>query len=304
MRLRCPDLSIETQKEISQFSRWVLDIGEGNIENIRNDSEPGASWVRIPRDLLLMPQGDKITAIIQAVYPELSARYSDQLYLQNRAILTPTNEAADSINSHVVSLIPGAEREYLSSDRISKSPGTHESYDLMYPIEFLNSLNGNNFPHHRLVLKKGVPIMVLRNLDQSGGLCNGTRLIITNLGDMLIEAKIITGTHPGDIVHIPRICLTLKNTRLPFTLERRQFPIKVCYAMTINKSQGQTLANVGIYLKNPVFSHRQLYVAVSRVTSKHGLKMVIENPDGDCTDETQNIVYREIFATVPTAACA
>ena len=282
----------------------MLDIGEGNVENIRNDSEPEALWVRIQRDLLLMPQGDKITTIIQAVYPKLSARYSDQLYLQNRAILTPTNETADSINSHVESLIPGAEREYLSSDRIAKSPGTHESYDLMYPIEFLNSLNGNNFPHHRLILKKGVPIMMLRNLDQSGGLCNGTWLIVTNLGDMLIEAKIITETHAGDVVHIQRICLTLKNTRLPFTLERRQFSIKVCYAMTINKSQGQALANVGIYLKNPVFSHGQLYVAVSRVTSKHGLKMVIENPDGDCTDETQNIVYREIFATVPTAARA
>jgi ATP-dependent DNA helicase PIF1 len=218
--------------------------------------------------------------------------------------LTPTNEAADNINEHVVSLIPGEEREYLSSDRIAKSPGTHESYDLLYPIDFLNSLNGNNFPHHRLILKKGLPIMMLRNLDQSGGLCNGTRLIIINLGDMLIEARIITGTHTGDVVHIPRICLTLKNTRLPFALERRQFPIKVCYAMTINKSQGQTLSNVGIYLKNPVFSHGQLYVAISRVTSKHGLKMIIEGQDGECTDETQNIVYCEIFSTVPTVARA
>lgn len=190
----------------------------------------------------------------------------------------------------------------MSSDRIAKSPGTHASYDLLYPIEFLNSLNGNNFPHHRLILKKGPPVMMLRNLDQAGGLCNGTRLIITNLGDMLIEAQIITGTHTGDVVLIPRFRLTLKNTRLPFVLERRQFPVKACYAMTINKSQGQTLSHVGIYLKNPVFSHGQLYVAVSRVTSKHGLKMVIEDADNNCTDETQNIVYRDIFSTVSTAA--
>jgi ATP-dependent DNA helicase PIF1 len=122
-----------------------------------------------------------------------------------------------------VSLVPGEEREYLSCDKIAKSLGTHGSYDLLYPIEFLNSLNGNNFPHHRLLLKKGVPIMMLRNLDQSGGLCNGTRLVVTNLGDMLIEAKIMIGTHAGDIVHIPRICLTLKKYKV--ALYPREVPV-------------------------------------------------------------------------------
>lgn len=198
--------------------------------------------------------------------------------------------------------MPGEDKEYLSCDRIAKCPGTHDSYDLLYPIEFLNSLNGNNFPRHRLVLKKGVTVMMLRNLDQSGGLCNGTRLIVTNIGDMVIEAQIITGTHAGDVVHIPRICLTLKTTRLPFVLERRQFPVKVCYAMTINKSQGQTLAHVGVYLKNPVFSHGQLYVAISHVTSRRGLKILIEDTYGNCKDETQNIVYQEILSAASPAA--
>jgi ATP-dependent DNA helicase PIF1 len=141
-----------------------------------------------------------------------------------------------------------------------------------------------------------VPIMLLRNLNQSEGLCNGTRLIITLLGDLVLEAKIITGIHSGKIVLIPRICLPLKNYKLPFVLERRQFPVKVCYAMTINKSQGQTLTNVGIYLRRPVFTHGQLYVAISRVTSKQGLKILIEDDDGKPSNETKNIVYKEIFS--------
>jgi len=68
--------------------------------------------------------------------------------------------------------------------------------------------------------------------------------------------------------------------------------------MTINKSQGQTLTTVGVYLKKPVFTHGQLYVAISRVTSKNGLKILIEDDDGNCTDTTKNIVYPEVFTSI------
>jgi len=65
--------------------------------------------------------------------------------------------------------------------------------------------------------------------------------------------------------------------------------------MTINKSQGQTLLNVGIYLRKPVFTHGQLYVVVSRVKDRQGLKILIENEDDTCGDKTTNIVYKEIL---------
>lgn len=108
----------------------------------------------------------------------------------------------------------------------------------------------------------------------------------------------MTGPHAGKTALIPRICLHLESTRFPFILERRQFLLKVCYAMTINKSQGQTLATVGVYLKKSIFSHGQLYVAFSRVTLKQGLRILIEDEDDHCTNQTQNIVYREIFAAL------
>ena len=195
----------------------------------------------------------------------------------------------------MVPLVPGTEKEYLSSDSIAKSTAQHEAYDLLYPIEFLNSISGNNFPQHRIVLKKGVPIMLLRNLNQRAGLCNGTRLIVTSVREWTIEAMIMNGRHTNQTFAIPRITLSLKSNKYPFVLQRRQYPVKVCYAMTINKSQGQTLSTIGIYLKKPVFTHGQLYVAVSRVTTKQGLKIYIEDDEAMPTNETRNVVYREVL---------
>lgn len=218
--------------------------------------------------------------------------------MRRRAILTTTNDLAHEVNEHVLTLTPSAEREYLSYDSIGNAADAMRNMDVFYPVEYLNTIKINNFPQHRLILKKGVPIMLLRNLSQATGLSNGTRLIVSKLGEKVIEAVIMTGSNIGDVVYIPRICLTTKDPRWLFTLHRRQFPVRVSYAMTINKIQGQTLSAIGLYLKSPIFTHGQLYVAVSRVTSKKNLKILIENEDGTLGSHTRNIVFSEIFQSL------
>jgi len=153
-------------------------------------------------------------------------------------------------------------------------------------------------PNHCVKLKVGVPIMLLRNIDQANGLCNGTRLQVTHLGKNVIGAKVITGKNIGDQIFIPRMNLTPFETGLPFKFQRRKFPISLCFAMTINKSQGQMLNKVGLYLPRLMFTHRQLYVSLFRVKSKEGLKILILDDNGITTNLTTNVVYREIFKNV------
>jgi len=296
MRLLNPSLEESKRDELGQFSNWVLAIGDGTAPAERKGDECEASWVTIPDGLLIHTDGDKIAAIVFEVYPDFLMNYNNPEYLASRAIVCPNNITVDEINDFIVSLIPGDSVHYLSCDTISKSSEHIPDFDVLYPTEFLNSINVNNFPCHKLVLKKGVIVMLLRKLNQNMGLCNGTRLLVIELGQRLLQCIILTGSKVGEEVFISRIALNTADVKWPFTLQRRQFPVRICFAMTINKSQGQTLSRVGLYLKKPVFTHGQLYVAVSRSTSRGGLRIMIEDSDGSCGSETRNVVYREVLA--------
>ncbi|CDP15596.1 unnamed protein product [Coffea canephora] len=146
------------------------------------------------------------------------------------------------------------------------------------------------------MLKENCPIILIRNLNPVEGLCNGTRLICRELGRHTISAEIVFGQHQGKKVLIPKIPLqTPDNQKNSIAFIRTQFPVRLCFALTINKSQGQTLDYVGIYLREPVFSHGQLYVALSRVRTSAELKILIVPGtfDGIKTDcKTRNIVFK------------
>ncbi|XP_071740511.1 uncharacterized protein [Rutidosis leptorrhynchoides] len=121
-------------------------------------------------------------------------------------------------------------------------------------------------------------------------------MIVKQLCPTLVAGEIITGTRIGEKAFIPRMVLNYKQKNaLPFILKRKQFPLKVSYAMTINKSQGQSLNKIGVYLPKPVFGHGQLYVALSRATSPDGLKILIKQQEDHGPNVTKNIVYKDFL---------
>ncbi|XP_022182202.1 uncharacterized protein LOC111042018 [Myzus persicae] len=156
-----------------------------------------------------------------------------------------------------------------------------------YPVEFLNSLKPTGVPYDRIILRVGTPIVLLRNLKPPK-LCNGTRLKVKALHRNIVEATILTGCAKGETVFVLRTPLILND--LPFEFKRLQFPLRVCFAMTIIKSQGRTLKFAGIDLRENCFSLGQLYVACSCVSSPSIL--VILTPTNK---SAKNIVYKEVL---------
>ena len=146
-------------------------------------------------------------------------------------------------------------------------------------------------PPHKLHLKKGMPIILLRNVSPLQGLCNGIRLICKEFHERVIIAEITGGFNNSRTVMIPRMPLTSSDTGLPFQLKRIQFPIRPAFCMTISKSQGQTLDFVGLWLNEPLFTHGQLYVAMSKVSAIDRIKIAIfENKN-----LTMNVVFKEVL---------
>ena len=151
--------------------------------------------------------------------------------------------------------------------------------------------------------------MLPRTLELEAGLCNGVRAIVVKALPSVLDVLIISGAQAGSRAYIPRLALAPKNPDLPFVLRRRQFPVKLAWCMTVNKAQGQTLKQVGLYLSTKVFSHGQLCIAFSRVGSSKHIKVLAVNGDmqGRCQghDEipdgayTDNVVWQEAWLLAP-----
>ncbi|XP_075492481.1 uncharacterized protein LOC142530533 [Primulina tabacum] len=275
------------------FSDFLLRVGNGT------ECSDADGNIKIPDDMIIKYDDDyddddsSEQKLIDHIVPNIEKNFQSADYMTNRAILASKNEYVDKLNDKIIQSFPGETRTFTSFDEAV------DDTQNFYPSEFLNSLTPNGMPPHRLVLKKNCTIMLLRNLDPSDGLCNGTRMVCRGFQDNVIHAEITVGHHTGKHVFIPRIPLSpAENEGYPFQFRRKQFPIRLCFTMTINKAQGQTIPFVGVYLPQPVFSHGQLYVALSRGTSMANTKVLIKPSTNTSIGDTwtRNVVYHQVLA--------
>jgi hypothetical protein len=275
------NMRLDRTPESDAFAQWLLKVGAGD------DLTPDKT-IQLP-DNMRLPD-NSVQGLINAIYPDIDQPNKEDKFFLERTILSATNDKVDHLNHVILDSFPGDQSILMSADTIRGHNAN------LYPTEFLNSINASGLPLARLALKPGCPLMLLRNIDPTNGLCNGTRMILLEVRPMVLKCRILGGKHAGKVVFIPRITID-PSEEMPVNLYRRQFPVRLAFVMTINKSQGQSIINVGIDLRSPVFSHGQLYVALSRCTSSNRIKVVF--PEDSNTTNTSNIVYKEVLSGLP-----
>ncbi|XP_074374064.1 uncharacterized protein LOC141714444 [Apium graveolens] len=179
MRLHS-DNSEARNKVIDDFSKWKLEIGDGKVECIDTHRADVETEFVVPDEYVVKnPLKSPIKTLIVIIYPDFQNNLHSQEYLRLRSILTPTKVVVNDINVHILERVPGNMHTYLSQDSIEDRGVDDSDFDSSFPVEYLNSINMPCMPKHEFKLKVGVVVMLMRNLNQIMGLCNGTRMIVT-----------------------------------------------------------------------------------------------------------------------------
>ena len=273
----------------SQDLQWSTMVkGIGDDTHIRDET----NRITLP----LMSHTSSETEAVDFVFP--NEILSQPQVAATRAILCGTNDLVDQQNAAIYNRLQGDERVYLSYDK-NAAADPQSMYNPLAASDILNQIQYPGTPPHRLHLKVGAVCFIMRNLSFEDGLMNNTKVVITALYNRTVEVLILAGPAKGQIRSIPRI--TFKQTwhRTGIILERHQFPLRLAYAMTFNKSQGQTLDRIVLDLRHPIFAHGQLYVGCSRVRDRTCCLGLVRDTDViNGVVRCLNIVNRHIKAVL------
>ena len=153
-------------------------------------------------------------------------------------------------------------------------------------LDFLALASQPGVPPHALRLKVGCLCSIMRNLSIDDGLVKNARVIVTRLNRFTVEVKTlpsVVNNFTSQLFCLPRINFEFQPNYCPWTMQRRQFPLRLAYATTFNSCQGLTLDKMVL----------ELYTALSRVRSRHDIRCF--SPDGQLPMSIKNIVYRNLL---------
>ena len=264
-----------------EFKNWLMDIGDG-----KSRIYDGHNLIKLPDQVVC--RGN----IIDDVFGPGTINLNEQNRLNN-AILCPTNKDSLEINEIILERIEGENQEYLSTTQLLERETDEVLVENNEPIENALRATPRAFPPHKLNLKVGAIVMLLKNWSIADGLCNGTRFRVVECNTNTVKCAVLNGPNQGQEF---LFCRTEFKSPQYFPgprMKRIQFPFRLAFAMTINKSQGQTFNRVGILLNNPVFSHGQLYVAASRVRNFDSLRILVKTIERGANMQGELLGFRE-----------
>jgi ATP-dependent exoDNAse (exonuclease V) alpha subunit len=181
----------------------------------------------------------------------MMARETPKIFA-DRAILASHNTSVAELNNDILKTMGGETQTFTSVDS-AEQRSEDEAFHMN--DEYLHTFEAFGIPPPRLTLKIDAPMMLMRNMNPAKGFCNGTRCIVKRMHSRVIKVEISSGEFKGKYITLPRILCNFKKSDFGFILTRRQFSLQLYFAISINKSQGQSLPKIGLDLRNSVFSH-------------------------------------------------
>jgi hypothetical protein len=281
------------------FDGGIYDMWEEMLLRYGNGTEPppaGADWETIEVPDFFLSQAKDFREFLFSIYPE--EIWNDHAELAKRSIITPLHKDVDIINDTMKDIM---RETIINSDRYS-SASDQDRQKLIRDYQSVNyalGVNGDrvskpefdaydhpSLPPRLLQLHVGAPVQLLRNFNGYKGLANGTKCIVKELHEHFIILEVVSGTYRNQSDRrvtfcLPKVRLESSEAVLGMHFVRETFPIKLSYAITVHKAQGQTIKRVGIYLPSPSFSHGMWYTSTSRVQSFEHLQVFIPEPPED-----------------------
>ena len=278
----CEHPELRDPKDLDRFEKFLLEVGNGTIETDDDGRFIVPSFVH---------QSKTVEKLIEFVYTNDIERLTNS-ELSERAILCPLNEDVRLVNNTVLAKLAGNKHVYYSTDT-ELDPMNNPIEEL--PPEVLHTMHRSGLPPHELEVKEGCLLMCLRNMTDD--ICNGTKLKLVYARQHVLECVVLTGTARGTKVVLPRITLRDDGGVETVRFQRKQFPVRLGYACSIDKGQGQSLARAGILCRTDCFAHGQCYTAFTRPKGPEWLSVFQPDPHSDIPGEMRmaNVVWPEVF---------
>jgi ATP-dependent DNA helicase PIF1 len=289
------------QASIRSFSLWSSLRIFHLTEPIRNAVDPdfsdfvesigiGTNGSRV--DLSIIGAKQTADELIDFVYP--SEILDDPVTCALRSVLAPTNIQVDNYNAKIMKRLPGDIHTCWASDTLKNLEEDSDAVEDAEPSSILDYIAKHTppgCPPYALHMKEGAVYRLMRNISIERALVKNARVVARHIGQRVITVRLIRdGLEGCEDFLIPRICFEYTNPIHRQTILRRQFPLAPAYSTTFNSCQGLTLDKIGVDLTRPVFSHGQLYTALSRIRRREDCAVLL--PDDSFTT---NVVFSELL---------
>jgi len=260
------------------YEHWIDSIGRGD---------------RQVEDLSRLQPVFSSYGAFEFLYP--NNEHLDPNLSQGRVYLAVLNQDARSFNNYVLEQLQGNSRTYWSSNVI-KQRDVHDGRNL--PVDnYLNHIEQSGIPLHRVVLKVGAICALMQNISFKDGLVKNGKVVVMSLHPRHVMIRTIPrdGTYPKYFAITKRTFEFKQSEAAGYAILRRQIPLKLAYANTFNGCQSQTLEKIVVDVRYPVFTHGQLYTAMSRVRNQNdiAIRRLLEHPVQ--AEAVQNFVFDELL---------